>query len=68
MTTSDLMKAIRAASPNAVAGYIAGGLLRNIRKAALKNDDVIVAERWGGMKTYKAGRLLFAHELPPKTR
>ncbi len=64
LSTSDIRRILKAPSNNAVAGYISGGVIKNVRKAGLKTDDVLVIERVGGAKSYRAGPLLLANALP----
>lgn len=61
---ADIRKAVGASTNNSVTGYIAGGIRKNLEKAKVPIEDVLVVDDTGGVRTYRAGPLLLANNLP----
>ena len=64
VTAHDMVPALGVKNVNGVAGVLAGGLYKNVEKAGLRVNQVVIRQKINGVSTYKPGPLLTQHEVP----
>jgi hypothetical protein len=64
LTAHELVPLVGASGPIGVAGYIGGGLHKNVPKAGFELGDILVTNVLGKVRRYLPGPALKANEVP----